>query len=440
MNEMSTLGKLLPPMMRYVKLGAKVLPKTLPESIAKFLPQEVELSLPLINALSSYFKILEEGMNGKKKIIVHPFNFPPEILHTLDTAPVFIELISTLASIAPGTFFPDKAEKYLDYSYEDGLPGSLCAGQLGGTGAMLMGDFPRPDAILSGAAGFCDVNSKIMEYAANKLKIPTFHMDMSSYNDERGLAYYKQSFKHVISLLEEFTGNKLDPDRLKETVEISNKMTELADEIFELQAAVPSPILVDYNLMNLMMRFSLGGCPETIPFYKAVLKSAKRKVKKGEGALKEEKVRCLWLYTGIYFDPMFFMWIKKIGMSVVSDLLSYFPVKPIDTTSFDTMIDGLAQEALDFPMVKQMKGAVDAPGGWIDDSVHLAKKFKVDCCIYFGNPACKRASGSFRLLSDEIKNEVGIPVLQLESDAWDGRVAPIGETKEKIEEFLETVI
>ncbi len=440
MNETSTLKKLLPPMMRYIQLGAKVLPKSLPESIAQFLPQDIELNLPVINTLSSYFKILQEGMDGKRKIIVHPFNFPPEILHAMDTAPVFIEMLSTLASLAPAKYFPDKVEKYLDSVYNDGLPGSLCAGQLGGAGAIIMGDVPKPDAILSGAPGFCDVNSKIMEYTAHKMKIPTFHVDISSYNDDRGLAYYKKSFRHVISQLEEFTGNKLDPDKLRETVKISNKMTEFADEIFDLQAVIPSPLPVDYNLLNLIMRFSMGGRPETIPFYKAVLNSAKRKVKKGEGALKEEKVRSLWLYTAVYFDPLFFKWVKSLGMSVASDILSYFPVKPIDTTSFDTMIDGLAQEALDFPMVRQMKAPADAPGSWIEDMVHLAKKFKVDCCIYFGNPACKRASGAFRLLSDEIKKEVGIPTLQLESDAWDGRISPIAETKEKIEAFLETVI
>ena len=132
----------------------------------------------------------------------------------MDVAPVFIEFLSTLASMAPEKY-PDNVFQYLDYGYETGLPGTLCAGQLGGAGALLYGDWPKPDLILSGAPGFCDVNSKILEYTARTLDIPLLHLDMSAYHDERAVAYYRHSFRDVISRLEEFTGNKLDPDRLE---------------------------------------------------------------------------------------------------------------------------------------------------------------------------------------------------------------------------------
>ncbi len=440
MADKSTLGKILIPLMTTVQVTNRIMPTTLPEPVARFSPQLVEILLPLANSFAAYFKILKEGFKGKRKVILHPFNFPPEILHAMDTAPVFIELLSTVASFAPKRVFPDKVEKYLDHGYESGLPGTLCAGQLGGACAMMYGDVPLPDLILSGAPGFCDVNSKIMEYTAKTLDIPIFNLDISSHNNQRGLDYYRQSFRHMISQLEEFTGNKLDEDRLRETVENSNQVIELGNDIFELQAAVPSPIPSEYNFFNMAVRFSMGGRPEAIDFFKGVLNSAKRKMAKGKGALKHERVRCLWLYTGVYFDPLIYLWLNKIGMNVSMDILSYFPVQPIDTTSMDTMIDGLAEEALNFPMIRQMKGALDAPGSWIDDMVSLAKKFKVDCCIFFNNPACKRAGGSYRLLSDKIKKEAGVPVLKVEADAWDSRLTSMEEIKEKVESFLETVI
>lgn len=440
MGEKSTLGKLLIPLMTTIQVTDRLLPTTLPGPVSRFTPQMIEVMLPLANSFAAYFKILKEGFAGQRKVILHPFNFPPEILHAMDTAPVFVELLSTVASFAPKRVFPDKVEKYLDHGYESGLPGTLCAGQLGGAGAMMYGDVPVPDLILSGAPGFCDVNSKIMEYTARTLDVPLLNLDISSHNDQRGLDYYRQSFRHMISRLEEFTGNKLDEDRLRETVENTNQVIELGNEIFELQAAVPSPIPSEYNFFNMAVRFSMGGRPEAINFFKGVLNSALRKMKKGEGALREEKVRCLWLYTGVYFDPLIYLWLRRIGMNVSMDILSYFPVQPIDTTSMDTMIDGLAEEALNFPMIRQMKGALDAPGSWIEDMVSLARKFKVDCCIFFNNPACKRAGGSYRLLSDRIKKEAGVPVLKVEADAWDSRLTSMAEIKEKVESFLETVI
>lgn len=439
-NNKSTLGTLMPPLIRYTKLGARVLPSSL-GPLNRFLPVWVEFGLPAVKAIAAYLKILEEGLEGKKKVVVHPFNFPPEILHAMDVTPVFIEMLSTVSSLAPSKYFPDTISKYLDYGYEGGLPGSLCAGQLGGAGAMLYGDFPRPDAILSGAPGFCDVNSKIMEYTAHTLDVPVFNVDMTLYKDERGFAYYLKSFRHVISLLEEFTGKKLDPDRLGETVKNTNRVIELSNDIAELQGVTPSPVSNYYNMLNMTMRFCLGGRPEAIPVFEAVLNGARRKLKQGRSAMKKERVRCLWLYTAIYFDLSFiFLWLNRIGMSVSMDILSYFPVAPIDTTSVDTMIDGLAREALNFPMIRQMHAPADAPGSWIEDMVYLAKKNNVDCCIFFGNPACKRAGGAFRLLRDRLKKEAGVPVLKIDVDGWDKRITPIESVKDKIEKFLEAIV
>ncbi len=437
MTEKSTLGKMMPPLMRFMK-GVSYLPSTLPRPITNLLPQKAEIALPAMKANATYFNLMQEGLKGKRKVVVHPFNFPPEILHAMDVAPIFIEFLSTLASMAPDKY-PDNVFQYLDHGYETGLPGTLCAGQLGGAGALLYGDWPKPDLILSGAPGFCDVNSKLLEYTARTLDVPLLHVDMSAYHDDRAMAYYRHSFRDVIARLEEFTGEKLDPEKLRNAVENSNKVIELYNEISGLQAAVPSPIPNLYAFLNVGMKFTVGGRPEAIPVYEAVLNSAKKKMKKGEGALPNEKVRCLMLYTSIYFDDSFNDWLEEKGVALIMDILSYFPLTPVDTTSMDTMIDGLADMALNFPMARQMKGPIDGPGGWAEDMVFLAKKYKADCCIFSGNPACKRAHGSLRLLTDRLKKEVGIPTLNLEADSWDRRVTSMPAIKERITDFLEVM-
>jgi benzoyl-CoA reductase/2-hydroxyglutaryl-CoA dehydratase subunit BcrC/BadD/HgdB len=437
MSEKSTLANMMPSVMRFAK-GLSLLPASLPRPITNLLSQKTEINLPALKASGIYFKIMQQGLKGKRKVVIHPFNFPPELLHAMDVAPVFIEYLSTLASAAPEKY-PDNIFRYLDYSYETGLPGTLCAGQLGGAGALLYGDWPKPDLILSAAPGFCDVNSKILEYAARTLDIPLLHVDMSAYHDERALEYYKKSFRDVVSRLEEFTGNKLDPEKLRKTVENTNKVTQLYNEIAGLQTAVPSPIPNIWAFLNVAMKFTVGGRPEAIPVYEAVLNSAKKKIKKGEGALPNEKIRCLMLYTSIYFDDKFNDWLEENGVSLLMDILSYFPLSYIDTTSLDTMIDGLAEQALNFPMARQMKGPLDEPGGWAEDMVFLAKKYKADCCIFSGNPACKRAHGSLRLVSDRLKKELGIPTLNLEADSWDRRITSLPIIKERILDFLEAI-
>ncbi len=429
---------MLPTLHRFSHYGKKF-PSLLPWHLDKILPQDAAIGFPMIKAMSKYFDLHKEGLDGKRKVVVHPFNFPPEILHALGVAPIVIEAISTIAASAPVSRFPDHVGKYLDFAKESGLPGTLCPGQLGGAAAILYGDLPKPDLIICGAPGFCDVNSKILEYTARTLDIPLMYIDISPYHNERGLAYFRNSFKEIIGQLEDFTGNKLDEDRLRQVVKNSNKMTALADEILDLQALSPSPVPNLYLFMNVGMRVTMAGRPEALGVYKAALKSAKEKLRKGKGALRKEKVRAIWLYTSIYFDPGFMQWIKKIGMASVIDILAYFPVKPIDTTNMDTMLDGLAEMGINYPMARQMKGAADDIGSWVEDMVYLSKKFNVDCAIFSGNPACKRACGFYKVLSDRLKNELGVPSLTLDADSWDRRVTSIPAVKEKIETFLETI-
>ena len=437
MNEKSTLAYMVPAVMQTMK-KFRYIPLGLVRPVSGFLPQKLEIAIPSLKADAAYLKIMKEGFDGKRKTVIHPFNFPPEILHAMDLAPVIIELISTWASRAPETL-PDNIFKYLDYGYETGLPGTLCAGQLGGAGAMLYGDWPKPDLILSAAPGFCDVNSKILEYTARTLDVPLLHIDMSAYDGERGLKYYRQSFRDCISRLEEFTGNKLDPEKLRKVVENTNKTIELYSEIQDLRTALPSPVPNSYGPLVSKIKFSMGGQTDTVSVLEAVLNSARKKMKKGEGATPNEKIRCLMVYTTVTFDVNFPEWLEEQGVSLIMDILSYFPLKPINTTSVDTMIDGLADMGIDFPMARQMKGPTNEPAGWAEDMVFLAKKYKADCAIFSGNPACKRAHGSLRLLSDRLKNEVGIPTLNLEADSWDQRIASLPVIKERILDFLETI-
>jgi len=437
MNDTSTLGQMLPFLLETTK-GVGEMP-TLPLGPEwTSMSQKDQINMLSMLAQAAYFKTLAEGFDGKRKVVIHPFNFPPEILHALGIAPVFIEMLSTMASTAPNEF-PDNIFKYLDSGYEAGLPGTLCAGQLGGAGALLYGDWPRPDLILCAAPGFCDVNSKILEYTARTLDIPLLYVDMSPYQDERGLGYYQQSFREVISRLEELSGTKLDPGRLKEAAENTNRATELYNEIAGLQAAVPSPVPNSYITLNTSMKFMLGGRPEAIPVYESVLSTAKEKVAKGEGALEDEKIRCLMLYTSIYYDGEFHGWLEDKGVSLIMDILSYFPLRPVDTSSTEAIIEGFAEMAINYPMARQMKGPLSEPGGWDEDMVFLARKYKADCCVFSGNPACKRANGSLRLVSDRLKEEVGIPTLNLEADSWDRRVVGMATIKERVLDFLEAI-
>ncbi|MGB2583311.1 MAG: 2-hydroxyacyl-CoA dehydratase family protein [Dehalococcoidia bacterium] len=396
-------------------------------------PKFMKMSLAGLKIFSLAFSdILQKRAEGKK-VVFRAFNFPPEMLLALDVAPMCTEAAGIVPMLAIG------GDRFFDAAIEAGLPDTLCSGHRPTVGMILDGRELKPDIIINAGVGSCDPNAKIHEWMAKEWGIPLLNLDAPYYHDERALAYYQIEFRKLVSRLEEITGQKLDYDRLRETVEYSNQATELYLEIHELKRAVPFPVPNIYTVLVQLAKLIWAGRPETVDFFQIVRDTAKELVEKGEGAFPNQRVRALWTYSGIYYDMEIWRWLEKIGVAYLQDVFSWFPEKLIDTSTIDTMLDGLGERTFNMPMTKQMKGGWDTPGGWADDMIFLARELEADCAIFSGHLACRHAWGNFRLLRDKLRDELGIPTLRLEADILDRRVTPVSVLKEQIEEFVSTI-
>jgi len=103
------------------------------------------------------------------------------------------------------------------------------------------------------------------------------------------------------------------------------------------------------------------------------------------------------------------------------------------------MFRGLAETMFNLPMVRQLHVGMDMPGSWIDDLLYYGDTYKADCMVFSGNLSCKHVWGAYRLASDAVKRELGIPSLRLEGDSWDSRITPMSVIKQNLEDFFETI-
>jgi benzoyl-CoA reductase/2-hydroxyglutaryl-CoA dehydratase subunit BcrC/BadD/HgdB len=388
--------------------------------------------------MSKYWDSVLHAKENGKKVAWIPFNFSPRIFHALDIVPVCVEMLdSTLMGLDEGI------EPYLDLAVERGLPDTLCSAQRGVVGLFEAGVIEPPDLLLNGALGGCDPNSKIFEYMAEKWNIPILFLDVPYYHDQRSYDYYAEEFKEVVAALMEMTGARLDEDRLREVCELSNQAQELAMEINEIKRNVPNPVPNMYNGGDTGMKTMLDGTQDAVTFYQMSLDMVKKNLKNGKGAAEpEERLRCLFMYTSYYFDDTFGVWMEKeMGVSVLSTVLSFFDHVPIiDTSSVDSMFNGLAAGMLNLPMTRQLKGSWNMPGNWLEDCLYYSETYKADCMVFTGHTACKQAWGAYRLVADKVKKELGIPSLRLEGDGWDSRVTPMPVIKEQLEEFFDMAL
>lgn len=417
----------------------EALAKSLPPDAAALLsgftnPKFIKMSLVGLKifgtALSSVLQRRDEG----KKVAFYCFSFPREILDAMEMAPMCTEAAGIIPVLALG------GEQYIDAPINAGLPDSICGGHKASVGIILENAEIKPDVIINVGPGSCDPNAKLHEYMAEKWEIPLLNLDAPYYHDERSFRYYRREFRRMVERLEEITGQKVEYDRLREILEYSNQQIELYWEIQELKKANPYPLSNIYCVLVELMKYIWSGRPEAIEYFKIARDTAKELVEKGEGAFPNQRARTLWTYSGVYYDMGLFRWLEEIGVAFVQDCFGWFPDTLIDTSTIDTMIDGLADRTLNQPMTRQHKGAWDGPAGWAEDMVFLARELNIDACIYSGNLACKQTWGCLRLITERLRSELGIPTLRLETDILDKRVTPGSVLKEQIEEFISTML
>ncbi|RJP68002.1 MAG: 2-hydroxyacyl-CoA dehydratase [Candidatus Abyssobacteria bacterium SURF_17] len=400
-------------------------------------PDVRKMSAVFNRCLGIYWRKLLSAKDEGKKVVFVPFNFAPEIFHALDMIPVCVEVLTTMALT-----LEEGIEPYLDLSVERGLPDTMCSAQRAVIGLFETGLLEKPDLLVNGALGSCDPNSKAFEYMAEKFNIPVLYLDIPFYHDKRALDYYAKGYKNIVKAIQEMTGAKLDVDRLREVVENTNRASELFFEINELKRNVPNPVPNYYNMHHTGMKLTMVGTPDAVEYYQTALDVSKDRFKRGKSVLPEERIRLLFLYTGYYFDNSIYSWFQEeMGVSYVMDVLTAFDFNPlIDTSSVDSMLYGLAEEMLNLPMTRQLKGGWDMPDNWLSDMLYYARTYKADCGVFTGHTACKQAWGVYRLVADELKRQLGIPSLRLEGDGWDSRITPMSVIKDQFEEFFATLL
>ena len=376
--------------------------------------------------------ILRAAEQRDKTIGWYMLGLTPEILLAMDIFPYCTEmLVLLLPSIQP-----DGLKEFIDIGERTGIPPETCMIDKSMLGLMTRDELPRPDFVL-GTSLPCD--SIVVAYQVYKklLPAPFFFLDGPYFGDERDIDYYANQMKAAIKFVEEQTGKKMDYDRLKEIVEEDNRAFEYILESNELRKAVPCPQSGRLLFLTNFLRKFLAGNPKATAIFKKVRDDAKAKAEKGLGAVPEEANRVIWFHIPTFFDLSILEWMENEFKAVIAmDMVSYLPLEPIDTSTPESIIRGLAIKSLNTPMLRQFRGPLEF---YTDDLVRVCEDYKADSVIFAGHLGCKHAWGFSGLVRETCK-EMGIPLLMFDLDCFDPSVTPSSIIKEKIAEFFKTLV
>ncbi|MBA7597680.1 hypothetical protein ES703_04686 [subsurface metagenome] len=374
--------------------------------------------------LGGVLSAVDEG----KPVVYNQFTFWCDTMVPMGLQPLAPELWGLLPGAA--TSFPA-----LDAAHDLGIPSEMCWAGRYVIGATLLDQLPPP-SMMALPSYPCDNCKAAYQVIAELTGAPLYLVDCPYWveDDEESMDYWVNQYKGLISFMEEHSGKKLDYDRLKEVAEESNRYIEYWLEGKELMRLKPLPQNGPWGSpAEILTTF---GSPSATAAIKARLDALKARVANGETAVPEEKVRVVWNYLPVLWSPALFNWMAEMGAVIALAIYDWTSFEPIDTSTPESTIRGMAKRALHGYMARQGRGSSDII---IEDTLNAFEEYQADCIIVNGAFGCKWLRGSYGYLSD-LCRERGIPVMMFDADIGDSRVVSDEEVKARVGEFLETVM
>ncbi|MGA2782905.1 MAG: 2-hydroxyacyl-CoA dehydratase family protein [Smithella sp.] len=403
-----------------------------------------------IEICAKYMENLTFAKEKGKKTAITTFCFSPAIFYAMDIVPVCLEVLTVMMTF----IYKRGTAEFMDYCNEVGFTETSCSSQRGTSGAYLAGIGADIDMFVTDTPGVCDTNANSFAFASAYLNKPFFQLDMPpDLTGKRSNEYHREDFKALIRFLEEQTGKKLDPERLRENLRVLAKQDEIIAELEDLARMVPNPLPVSYNLMVYASKFLFAGMPEGTSLLESMLKIARENAAKNISGLSGgvEKLRAFFCYIDHYAQNMqFWQMLDGNGICYQGNILSHFwshnaphvahyhkeeAAYTIDTTDIDSLIDSVSMINSRMPMVKSIRGPYDAPNMWLEDTLGLAKMYSADLIVYNGTPGCRNTWGMVKLFARDTE-KAGYPTYIMYADAFDARVQSWEATEERFMEFL----
>jgi hypothetical protein len=118
------------------------------------------------------------------------------------------------------------------------------------------------------------------------------------------------------------------------------------------------------------------------------------------------------------------------------DMMSYSSLSFVDTSTPDTMLEGLAQIIMAGPMARHTRGPIE---NYVDDVYNAVKMFDMDMVWFSDHIGCKNANMTLGVLREKCR-EWGVPLFVYENDIMDPRMVDIEGIKNQVDDFMETVM
>lgn len=382
--------------------------------------------------VAQWAAIRDAHKNGKK-VVAFGGPVPVDLMYAFDCQPYYLDQLPL--STAPNV---DMTAKFVDLC-EAHTNQSMCSIDKVEMGALLADQIGvKPDAFVYSTVP-CD-SSRIAYPVMEKIwNVPTFNVDLPFRRDRRGEDYLIAQTREFITFMEEFTGQKLDWEKFKESMKVANRTNELLEQCAELRKHTPCPLPGTLLVTNACMSGQAAD-PAMAAFLEKEVETGQMMLDLGMGAcMNGERYRMLFLQNMLWTSLKSYGYLEReCGAVCVMDVLGHF-----HGDFYEHMDDRedcfriMAHKMMNLPMIHGAAGPVE----YYEDRIrYLMDNFNINTSVFLGHVGCKHTWASTKILSDFIQENYGIPTLLLDVDCIDGRYKTAEEVQNSIAEYLENVV
>ncbi len=323
-----------------------------------------------------------------------------------------------------------------------GFPEHTCDRTMTALGLYLSGEVPLPRLMTSRRAA-CDPERWSAMSTAKYTGTLFYDMDRCNSWEDDNIRCWADKAAGLIEFAEKsIPGIKYDEEKLVEILRMDQKSLEYTRDTYELRRRVPCPISPQdaFRIASKPGRFSNSA--KYLEYCRLYHDELFERAEKGIGGVPDEKLRIAWLATGPFGRSTFDLLTRK-GVSIpwfhYGTAAFYFGLVRNDFG--DDKVYGRKLSPLE-ELGRYIN--INAWGGtgemWVEPLLRACRELKIDAVVDFLQVGCITTKNLKRITAQRLRDELGIPTLDLEGREFFSTEASLNEMNRKLEDFLDMCI
>jgi benzoyl-CoA reductase/2-hydroxyglutaryl-CoA dehydratase subunit BcrC/BadD/HgdB len=384
-----------------------------------------------------YQRCISAGAEGRPVGWMPPMNGVIELFYAMDLQPVFPENWSPVCAafgLAPANFAVSESMGYSRdlCGYLRNIIGYV-HGQMNEKDSPF-GGLPAPDMLMSPGGGGCVPVMKIFQELARRFPdARVFHADLPQVAvediQEYHIDYAMSEGERLTDFLTETTGRRLDEDRLKEVVLLSDRACALWDEIMSFRKYRPVPFsAAEMGIMFVMV--TLQGTQTAVDYLTRVRDEVRQKAEAGIGVIENEKIRLFWDNIPLWYNMGLFNYFEKNGGVVVAETYSAAWSIRLDTRNPKRAL--ALKSLMSYPLVSCV--SINKRKEMV---LKACRDYAIDGVIFHRNKSCLPITLGQMEIKEALEKDLGIPSVIIDADHMDERNFSFAQFQTRVDAFME---